>query len=58
MLEFDGRQAHGHPNAFERDRRFDQVMLANGRRPLRVTDRRLQNETMALVARTTQALRA
>jgi very-short-patch-repair endonuclease len=58
VLEFDGWQAHGHRNAFERDRKFDQVMLANGLRPLRVTDRHLQNETMALVARIAQSLRA
>ena len=58
MLEFDGWQAHGHRHAFERDRKRDQVMLANGLRPMRVTDRHLKHEPVALVARIAQALRS
>ena len=58
MLEFDGWQAHGHRHAFERDRKFDQVMLANGLRPMRATDRHLKHEPVALVARIAQALRS
>ncbi|MBV9803839.1 MAG: type IV toxin-antitoxin system AbiEi family antitoxin domain-containing protein [Solirubrobacterales bacterium] len=58
VLEFDGWQAHGHRHAFERDRRFDQVMLANGLRPLRVTDRQFVGEPFAIVARIAQSLRA
>ncbi len=58
VLEFDGWQAHGHRHAFERDRKFDQVMLANGIRPLRVTDRQFVGEPFAIVARVAQSLRA
>lgn len=57
VLEFDGWQAHGHRHAFDRDRKFDQVMLANGLRPMRATDRHLKNEPVALVARIAQSLR-
>jgi very-short-patch-repair endonuclease len=57
VLEFDGWQAHGHRSAFDRDRKRDQVMLANGLRTMRVTDRHLVHEAMALVARIAQALR-
>ncbi len=56
VLEFDGWQAHGHRNAFERDRKRDQVMLANALRPMRVTDRHLERESVALIARIAQAL--
>jgi very-short-patch-repair endonuclease len=56
-LEFDGWQAHGHRLAFEKNRRRDQVLLAAGIRVLRITDRQLTNEPIALVARTAQALR-
>ena len=57
VLEFDGWQAHGHRQAFERDRKFDQVMLAHGLRPMRATDRHLTREPVALIARVAQALR-
>jgi len=57
VIEFDGWQGHGHRNAFERDRKRDQVMLANGLRPMRVTDRHLKHESVALVARIAQSLR-
>jgi very-short-patch-repair endonuclease len=57
VLEFDGWQAHGHRFAFERNRKRDQVMLANGLRVMRVTDRHLEDEPVALVARIAQALR-
>jgi very-short-patch-repair endonuclease len=58
VLEFDGWQAHGHRGAFDRDRKRDQVMLANGQRSMRVTDRHLVREPVALAARIAQALRA
>jgi len=58
VLEFDGWQAHGHRGAFERDRKRDQVMLANGVRAMRVTDRHLVREPLALAARIAQAMRA
>ena len=57
VIEFDGWQGHGHRNAFDRDRKRDQVMLANGLRPMRVTDRHLTHEPVALVARIAQSLR-
>jgi very-short-patch-repair endonuclease len=57
VLEFDGWQAHGHRHAFEDDRKRDQVMLANALRAMRVTDRHLVHEPMALAARIAQALR-
>jgi very-short-patch-repair endonuclease len=57
VVEFDGWQAHGHRDAFEHNRKRDQVMLANGLRVLRVTDRHLEDEPVALVVRIAQALR-
>jgi very-short-patch-repair endonuclease len=58
VLEFDGWRGHGHRNAFERDRKRDQVMLANALRTMRVTDRHLAYEPVALVARIAQSLKA
>ncbi|MBV8219332.1 MAG: DUF559 domain-containing protein [Solirubrobacterales bacterium] len=57
ILEFDGWQAHGHRHAFESNRKRDQVMLAAGLRTLRVTDRQLTNEPIALTARIAQSMR-
>jgi very-short-patch-repair endonuclease len=57
VLEFDGWQAHGHRHAFETDRKRDQVMLANDVRSMRVTDRQLKHEPVALAARIAQTLR-
>jgi very-short-patch-repair endonuclease len=58
VVEFDGWQAHGHRGAFEGDRKRDQVMLANGVRAMRVTDRHLVHESVALAARIAMALKA
>jgi very-short-patch-repair endonuclease len=58
VLEFDGWQAHGHRSAFETDRKRDQVMVAHGLRVIRVTDRQLKREPIAVAARIAQALRA
>ncbi len=58
VLEFDGWQAHGHRSAFESDRKRDQVMVAHGLRVIRVTDRQLKREPVAVAARIAQALRA
>src|SRR5947199_6864866 len=58
VLEFDGWRAHGHRHAFDGDRKRDQVMLANGQPTMRVTDRHLVHEPVALVARIARALRA
>jgi very-short-patch-repair endonuclease len=57
VLEFDGWRGHGHRIAFERNRKRDQVLLANGLRVMRVTDRQLRGEPVAVVARAAQALR-
>jgi very-short-patch-repair endonuclease len=57
VLEFDGWQAHGHRSAFESDRKRDQVMVAHGLRVIRVTDRQLRREPVAVAARIAQALR-
>jgi very-short-patch-repair endonuclease len=57
VVEFDGWQAHGHRHAFESNRKRDQVMVAHGIRVLRVTDRHLEDEPIAVVARIAQALR-
>ena len=57
VLEFDGWRAHGHRLAFDSNRKRDQVMVANGIRVLRVTDRHLEEEPIAVVARIAQSLR-
>jgi very-short-patch-repair endonuclease len=57
VLEFDGWQAHGHRQAFEGDRKRDQVMVAHGLRVIRVTDRQLKREPVAVAARIARALR-
>jgi very-short-patch-repair endonuclease len=58
VVEFDGWQGHGHRLAFEANRKRDQVLLANGVRAMRVTDRHLTHEPVALAARIAQAMRA
>jgi very-short-patch-repair endonuclease len=57
IVEFDGWGAHGHRHAFESNRKRDQIMLAQGLRTLRVTDRQLTNEPIALAARIAQSQR-
>lgn len=57
VLEFDGWPGHGHRLAFESNRKRDQVMLANGLRVLRVTDRQFKSEPVAIAARIAMALR-
>lgn len=57
VLEFDGWQAHGHRSAFETDRKRDQIMVAHGLRVIRVTDRQLKHEPVAVAARIAMALR-
>ena len=56
VLEFDGWGAHGHRLAFENNRKRDQVLLAAGLRVMRVTDRQLTGEPIAIAARIAQAL--
>lgn len=57
VIEFDGWRAHGHRDAFEDDRKRDQVMLANRLRAMRITDRHLTREPVALIARIAMALK-
>jgi very-short-patch-repair endonuclease len=57
VVEFDGWRGHGHRRAFESNRKRDQIMLAAGLRVLRVTDRQLEDEPIAVVAHIAQALR-
>jgi very-short-patch-repair endonuclease len=57
IVEFDGWGAHGHRLAFEKDRKRDQILLAAGYRVIRVTDRQLLDEPLAVIARIAQALR-
>jgi very-short-patch-repair endonuclease len=57
-VEFDGRNAHDHRLAFDANRKRDQVLLAHGVRPMRVTGRHLGDEPVAVAARIAQALRA
>ncbi|MGH2881333.1 MAG: DUF559 domain-containing protein, partial [Solirubrobacteraceae bacterium] len=57
VVEFDGWRAHGHRLAFESNRKRDQILLAAGIRVMRVTDRQLENEPIAVTVRIAQALR-
>jgi very-short-patch-repair endonuclease len=57
IVEFDGWQGHGHRLAFETDRKRDQILVAAGYRVLRITDRQLLEEPVAVVARIAQALK-
>jgi very-short-patch-repair endonuclease len=56
IVEFDGWAAHGHRLAFENNRKRDQVLIAHGIRVMRVTDRQLTSEPIAITARIAQAL--
>jgi hypothetical protein len=49
-VELDGRGAHGHARAFERDRERDRILLAEGWRVARVTWRQLHEEGDALAS--------
>jgi very-short-patch-repair endonuclease len=57
VVEFDGYDAHGHRLAFHANRKRDQVLLAHGVPVLRVTDRHLTSEPIALAARIAQSLK-
>lgn len=56
VVEVDGRAFHAHPEAFERDRRRDQVLAAAGFVVIRVTWLQLVEAGLAVVARVAQAL--
>ncbi|MFO7894827.1 MAG: DUF559 domain-containing protein [Longimicrobiales bacterium] len=56
VVEIDGRASHASPAAFERDRRRDGRLVAEGLRVIRVTWRQLVDEPMAVIARVARAL--
>jgi very-short-patch-repair endonuclease len=56
IVEVDGHGTHGTRQAFENDRRRDQVHAANGYLVIRVTWEQLQAEPLAVIARIAQAL--
>lgn len=58
VVEFDGWKAHGHRQAYESNRKRDQVLLAHGIRVARVTGRQLESEPVALAARIAMALKS
>jgi very-short-patch-repair endonuclease len=56
VVEVDGYRFHGHPAAFERDRRKDQDLAAAGYQVIRVTWRQLNRQPLLVAARIAQAL--
>jgi very-short-patch-repair endonuclease len=56
IVEVDGYGTHGDRQAFENDRRRDQLHVAAGYVVIRVTWQQLQNESLAVIARLAQAL--
>ncbi|MDQ6744403.1 MAG: DUF559 domain-containing protein [Actinomycetota bacterium] len=58
VVEVDGRLAHDHQLAFERDRRRHQALVAAGWRVIRLTFRQLRDEPLMVAARLAQALAA
>ncbi len=56
VLEFDGFKFHSDRRAFERDRRRDQDLVAQGYRVIRVTARQVEDEPLAVIARLAAAL--
>ena len=58
VAEVDGYAFHSSRSSFERDRRKDAELAAQGYRVIRVTWRQLSDEPEALVARLAAALAA
>jgi very-short-patch-repair endonuclease len=56
VVEVDGYDTHCDRQAFERDRRRDQILIAAGYRVIRITWRQLTLEPLAVIARIAQAL--
>jgi very-short-patch-repair endonuclease len=56
VVEVDGYRFHGHPAAFERDRRKDQDLTAAGYQVIRVTWRQICHQPLLVAARIAQAL--
>jgi hypothetical protein len=58
VVETDGRETHATPVAFQRDRRRDQLLVADGYRVVRVTWNQIHRERDAVVGRIRSALTA
>ncbi len=58
VVEFDGFKFHSDRRAFERDRRRDQDLVAQGYRVIRITGRQLEEEPLGVIARLAAALAA
>jgi very-short-patch-repair endonuclease len=56
VVEIDGFAWHAHRDAFERDRRRDANLIAEGITVMRVTWRQLMDEPFAVVARVARVL--
>ncbi len=56
VIEIDGYRFHRDREAFERDRRRDQVLVAAGYRVIRITWTQLRDEPFGVVARVAMAL--
>jgi very-short-patch-repair endonuclease len=56
VVEVDGYQFHGHRDAFERDRKKDQVLTAAGYTVIRITWRQLTEEPIRVIAAIASAL--
>ncbi len=56
IVETDGRETHETPAGFQRDRRRDQLLLAEGYRVSRVTWLQMRDELAAVIARIARAL--
>jgi hypothetical protein len=56
VVETDGEATHGTPVAFQRDRRRDQILIANDYRIVRATWDQIEHELDAVVARIAQTL--
>src|SRR5437588_7868580 len=56
IIEVDGYGTHGNRQAFENDRRRDQIHIAAGYVVIRITWHQLQHQQIALTARIAQAL--
>jgi very-short-patch-repair endonuclease len=58
VLEVDGFEHHGTPEAFQSDRRRDAALIAAGLRVVRVTWKQITEDPITTMVRLTQALLA
>jgi len=57
-IETDGEETHGTSVAFQRDRKRDQILTANGYRTSRITWEQVRDEPDAVVNRVARMLKA